>query len=117
MKLAARIVAVIASPGNVDSHQDVDRYVAPAARSVPQSGCGSCTPRPRKLRVVAVSTAQPTALVPRTITSVIRLGIRCRTEVRVPVDPKTRAACTYSTDLSVRTEASTMRAKPGVNAT
>jgi len=44
--------------------------------------------------VVAVSTAQPIALVPRTITSVIRLGNRCRTEVRLRLDPKTRAAST-----------------------
>ncbi|GAB3922175.1 hypothetical protein GCM10027613_30500 [Microlunatus endophyticus] len=72
------MVTVIARPGKVGSHQFVERLVAPAARSLPQSGLGSWTPSPRKLSVVAVSVAHPIALLAITITSVIRLGNRCR---------------------------------------
>src|SRR5882762_6942199 len=106
----------MARPGNVDSHHAVDRFVAPAARSLPQSGCGNNTPRPRKLSVVAVSTAQPIALLPSTTTSVTRLGSRWRSDVRSRVDPNTYAAWTNSAERSVRTEPSTIRANPGVNA-
>src|SRR5258708_29419973 len=98
------MVAMIASPGKVDSHQASARLVAPAARSLPQSGAGSRTPRPRKLKVVAVRTPHPIALLPRTTTSVTRWGRRGRHDVRSVVEPNTPAASTYPPLRHRRTE-------------
>src|ERR1035437_8437865 len=52
----------MARPGKVAIHQASWSQSLPAARSAPQSGVGSITPKPKKFSVVARRIAQPIAL-------------------------------------------------------
>ena len=78
--------------------------------STPQLAIGALTPRPTKLRNASVKIACGMEKVSVTRMGPIALGMRCRSSIRAPEAPRTRAARTNSSFLIRMTSDLTIRA-------
>src|SRR5581483_4369192 len=94
-RLNATAVSRIAAPGNVTSHHWVVKYDWPWLTIRPQSGVGSCAPRPRNESADAVRMTADTSSETCTISGVIEFGRTCRRRIRRCGTPSARAASTY----------------------
>src|SRR6185503_11421862 len=76
-----RTTSMMASPGNVASHQPVTRYSLPSARDIPQLGVGGGTPRPRNDSVDSSTMRRPISVVMMTSAYDTTFGRRCRPRI------------------------------------
>ena len=90
----ASTVTVIASPGNVVTHQAWRRKLRPSLSMAPHSDDGGWAPTPRKESAAPVRMAPATPRVATTMTGDTTFGRMCRPTMRASRHPVVRAAST-----------------------